>query len=74
MAGRPAASVTLRRVALLVPVGAAGGVAAVIAVASHPDYATTGVIVTVQVLFGARRRRRPGPRPVVGGAHHDEWR
>ena len=51
LAGRPAARETLHRAALLVPIGAAAGVAAVIAVARDADYRLTGAAVTVQVLF-----------------------
>jgi hypothetical protein len=51
LAGRPAARETLNRAALLLPIGAAAGIAAVIAVARDPDYRVTVAAVTVQVLF-----------------------
>lgn len=51
LAGRPAARPTLRRAALLLPLGAAAGIAAVVAVARDPDYSTTPGTVTLQVLF-----------------------
>lgn len=52
----PAARATVRRAALLLPIGSAAGVVAVLAVANSPDYRSTPGVVTVQVLF------------VVGGA------
>ena len=51
LAGRVAARETLRRAALLLPVGAAGGAVSVIAVASAPGYRVTLGAVTLQVLI-----------------------
>ena len=51
LAGRPAARPTLTRAALLLPIGAADGIAAVIALARDPDYSSTPGTVTLQVLF-----------------------
>ncbi|MGC9666478.1 hypothetical protein ACNTMW_07955 [Planosporangium sp. 12N6] len=51
LAGRPAARPTLRRAALLLPIGAVAGIAAVVAVAHDPDYRSTLGTVTLQVLF-----------------------
>jgi hypothetical protein len=51
LAGRTAARPTLRRAALLLPIGGASGIAAAIALAHDPDYNSTPGAVTLQVLF-----------------------
>lgn len=51
LAGRPAARATLTTAALLLPVGTAAGVAAVLTLAGDPDHRSTPATVTVQVLF-----------------------
>ncbi|MCZ2805371.1 hypothetical protein O2W18_09680 [Modestobacter sp. VKM Ac-2983] len=51
LAGRPAARATLRKAALLLPIGAAAGIAGLLAVADDPDYRTTEGTVTVQALL-----------------------
>lgn len=53
LADRPASRETLHRAALLLPIGAAAGAAAVTAVARDPDYRLTVATVAVQVLFMA---------------------
>lgn len=51
LAGRPGARETWRRAALLTPVGAAAGIAGVVAVAHDPNYSATPGTVTVQAAF-----------------------
>ena len=53
LTGRPAARETLNRAALLLPIGAAAGIGAVITVARDLDYRLTVATVSVQVLFVA---------------------
>jgi hypothetical protein len=48
---RPAARPTVTRAALLLPIGAAAGIAAVVALARTPNYRSTPGTVTLQVLF-----------------------
>jgi hypothetical protein len=51
LTGRLAAAETLARAALLLPIGAAAGIAAVLVVAGDPGYQSTPATVTLQVLF-----------------------
>ena len=51
LAGRPAVRETVRRAALLVPIGAAIGIAANLVVGRDPDYAVTGPTLLTQVLL-----------------------
>jgi hypothetical protein len=53
LAGRPAARETVRRAALLTPIGVAVGIAAAVAVARDPDHAVTVATVSGQVLLVA---------------------
>jgi hypothetical protein len=48
---RPAARPTMIRAALLLPIGVAAGIAAVVALTRTPDYRSTPGTVTLQVLF-----------------------
>lgn len=51
LAGRPAGGATLRRAAVLLPIGAAAGIGAVVVVARDPGYRSTPGAVTLQALF-----------------------
>ena len=51
LAGRPAARETFRRAALLLPIGAAAGIAGLLAAAGAPGYRATPGAVTLQGLY-----------------------